>query len=343
MKIRRLKAHERPAWLELLDGWGLFDGWRGAVFFARPFEHDPTCSDEDVWVAEDEGALVSTLQIFPRRVDLRGAAVPMGGIGSVFTREVSRGAGIASALLHAAVSDMRDRGMEISLLFSGRLDFYARLGWRSWPITRELLRRGEAAPELPGDLVISPFDAARDLEEVAALHARARTSLDCVALREPQAWQTSLALAGNPAEEFLVARAEASGPVLAYLRAARLTAALTILEHGHADVDALAGLCAGLLGGRTPDPLASQDRPSPDLRGYAVLPFAADAELAAALERCGVTRQAVQDPTPMLLCLDAPALAKRLGLERVPGEQPHDLLRRALPPERFGYWPADRF
>jgi GNAT superfamily N-acetyltransferase len=343
MKIRRSRAEDRSAWLELLDGWGLLDGWRGGAFFARPFEHDASCSDNDVWVAEDAGELVSTLQIFPRLVSLRGSAVPMGGIGSVFTREASRGAGIASRLLEAAVADMRDRGMEISLLFTGRLDFYARLGWRSWPLSRELLRPGNGVPAAGSDLVVTPFDVARDLEGVAALHVHGLSTRECVALRDAAAWDASLALAGNPAEEFVVARSKEGGPVLAYLRAARLTAALSILEHGQTDVDALAALCAGLLGGRAPDALASPDRPSVDLRGYAVLPFAADAELAAALEHRGVTRQTVQDPTAMLFCLDAPALAKRLEVELAPGEPPDAFLRRVLPPESFGYWPADRF
>jgi hypothetical protein len=43
----------------------------------------------------------------------------------------------------------------------------------------------------------------------------------------------------------------------------------------------------------------------------------------------------------MLRCLDAAALARRLGL--APEADAEALLRRALPPERFCYWPADRF
>lgn len=340
MKIRRLQAEDRSAWLELLDGWDQLDGWRGSVFFGRPLEHDPGYRDEDVWIAERDGALLSTVQIFPRMVEIQGEAVPMGGIGTVFTKEAERGAGIASRLLEAAIGDMRERGMEISMLFTGRLDFYEKLGWRSWPLTRELLRppkeQGPAARFL-----VAPFEMQRDLDEVAALYSHA--TRDCVASRDASAWRASLALAGNPAEEFVVARAEETGSVLAYLRAARLTGALTILEHGHREVDALAQLCAGLLGGRSADPLASEQRPSVDLRGYAVLPFAAEPALAAALERVGVTRRAVQDPTSMLLCLNAPALAERLGARTQPDESPEALLRRVLPPGRLGYWPADRF
>jgi len=343
VKIRRLRAKERQAWLELLDGWELMDGWRGGVFFARPSQHDPAYSDDDVWVAEEAGCLVSTLQIFPRVVDVGSVAVPMGGIGSVFTREESRSEGVSSALLTRAIQDMRQRGMELSLLFTGRLSFYERLGWRSWPVARELLRPPEAGRAERNAFVVASFDADRDLAEVAALHARERGVRDCVARRETSDWSASLALAGNPVEEFAVVRARSGGPLLAYLRAARITSALTILEHAHRDVDALAWLCAVLLGAREPDALASAERPSVDLRGYAVLPFAADSELAAALERQGVSRQAVQDPTPMLLCLDAPALAKRLGVPLDAGEESEAFLRRVLPPERFGYWPADRF
>jgi GNAT superfamily N-acetyltransferase len=342
VKIRRLHAGEREQWLELLDGWALLDGWRGGVFFRRPIDHDPAYDDADVWVADDGGRLVSTVQIFPRLLDVGGAAVPLGGIGSVFTREQSRGRGVATALLERALADMRERGLELSLLFSGRLSFYERLGFRSWPVLRELLRPG-GPPAAAPHFVSGEFDPERDLEQVAELHARARARRLGVALRDAAAWQLSLALAGNPVEEFRVARARPGGAVLAYLRAARLNAALTVLEHGHADADALAALCAELLGAREPDPLACAERPSRDLRGFAVLPLAAEPELVAALERRGIARQAVRDPTPMLLCLDAPALARRLGTRLGREETPEALLARVLPPARFGYWPADRF
>ncbi|MBW1687500.1 MAG: hypothetical protein JRS35_20890, partial [Deltaproteobacteria bacterium] len=65
MRIRRLEQGEREEWLDLLDGWELLDGWRGRDYFRRPIEDDPSYEDANVWVAEEAGQLVCSVQIFP--------------------------------------------------------------------------------------------------------------------------------------------------------------------------------------------------------------------------------------------------------------------------------------
>jgi GNAT superfamily N-acetyltransferase len=343
VEIRRLFPGERERWLELLDGWQMADGWRGRDFFARPAGADPSYADANVWVAAEGSRLLASVQIFPRRLALDGREVPTGGIGSVFTRPERRGAGLASRLLERAVADMRSRGMELSLLFAARIPFYERLGWRSWPMRRELLRRaGEAGAEPPRAPGFTPaaFDPDRDQDDVRALHAQAAARRSGLACRDTAEWRASLALAGNPAEEFRLAR-DAGGALAAYLRAIRLNDTLVIAEFGEREPDALALLVDALLRPRARDALAPPQRESAAFRSYAVLPLLADPPLAAALEARGISRQPVADPTPMLRCLDAAALARRLGL--APEADAEALLRRALPPERFCYWPADRF
>ena len=66
MKIRTLGSGEREAVLELLDSWELPDGWRGRDFFRRYIEYDSAYRDDNFWVAEDRGRLVSCVQVFPR-------------------------------------------------------------------------------------------------------------------------------------------------------------------------------------------------------------------------------------------------------------------------------------
>lgn len=339
MEIRRLHEEERERWLELLDPWDVGDGWRGRDFFRRPLERDPSHRDSDIWVVDDRGELVSTAQIFPRTLRVAGCDVPTGGIGSVFTREDRRGSGVASGLLERCVADMRERGIELSLLFAVRIPFYERLGWRSWKVPRELLRPAAEAPAA-GSLS-SAFDAERDLAGVTALHAERSGGLSGPALRDAAGWQTSLRLAGNPHEEFRVAR-DAEG-VAAYVRAIRLNAALVVSEHAGRDPEAEAALLRGLLGARADDPLAAVERPSEALRQFAVLPGPAHAELARALEAAGVERTPVEDPTVMLRCLDSEALGQRIGQPPHAEEAADAHLRRVLPPERWLYWPSDRF
>jgi GNAT superfamily N-acetyltransferase len=345
VRIRRLEKGEREEWLDLLDGWELLDGWRGRDYFRRPIEDDPTYEDANVWVAEEAGRLVCSVQIFPRELIASGVRVPTGGIGTVYTRSDRRGAGIASALLERSVEEMRARGMEISLLFAARIPFYERLGWRSWPMRRALLRRNVEATPRPGasGLIIERFAPARDLDAVVALHAETAAGLAGAATRDAAAWWASLRLAGNPGEEFLVARADRARTLLAYARAIRLNEALTIAEHGLRDADALAALCEAILAPRVLDPLAPAEKPSAEFRSFAVLSVAADSALIAALERRGVVCSSIEDPTPMLRCLDAQVLARRLGLPPEQNSSSDALLRRVLPPDRFSYWLADRF
>ena len=340
--IRTLRSEEREAWLALLDGWELRDGWRGCDFFRRPIEHDPTFADENVWVAEQDGRLVACAQIFPRLLRLRGAAVPTGGIGSVFTRPEARAGGVASALLERSLTAMRERGMELSLLFAARHAFYGRLGWQLLPRPRPLLVRGEAAAP-PAGRGGEPFDRARDVKQVAALYAAYSAPFDGTVVRDAAMWHASLQLAGNPHEEFRVAR-DAAG-IAAYVRSFVLEGFFMAGEWARRPdaVEELADLVAGLLEPRTPDPLERSDRPSAELRKLLVAPTPADDELYDALRARGVEVRSFDERGAMLQCLDAEALARRLGEPRRPGEGPAAFLRRLVPAERFCFWPSDRF
>ena len=102
-----------------------------------------------LWVARDEGKPIACVQIFPRRIRLLGHAIPMGGVGSVFTHPERRGEGIASELLGRAAAAMRESGMELSILFSNLHDFYGNWGWRPQKMQRSLLRKNEGGAPRP--------------------------------------------------------------------------------------------------------------------------------------------------------------------------------------------------
>jgi predicted N-acetyltransferase YhbS len=343
MQIRTLRRSERERLLELLDPWPLPDGWRGRDFFRRYVEDDPTFEDENVLVAEEAGELVSCVQVFPRPVNLLGRAVPMGGIGSVFTRAERRRAGLARRLLELALERMHARGILVSLLF-GDERIYSVLGWRAWA-ARALLavREAEAARAPAPAIEIRAFDRARDLAAVREIHAGYSGRLDGTVVRDDRLWEASLRVAGNPHEEFLVAL-RAGAPV-AYARAVVLHSFLVVSELGRTDAggEALAALVDRMLSPRPEDPLARPGRPSAELRRVAALPWVPDAELHAALAARALSLRTVENPSVMWRCLDAPALARRLDLELLPGEDGEGLLRRVLPAERFTWWTSDRF
>lgn len=357
MEIRTLARGEREALLELLDGWALPDGWRGRDFFRRYVERDPTFADENVWVAAEGGRLLSCLQIFPRPLRVAGTDVPAGGIGSVFTRDDARRRGLAERLLERACDAMRERGLPITILF-GVQPLYRRQGYEFWQAHAALLLRAppQARPEPaapsacgsapPGGPAVAPFEAGRDLAAVRALHADYSGLLPGTVARDERLWAHSLANAGNPDEEFLVARA--GGELVAYARAAVLSGVLNLMEFACTPgfEAALAGLVARIASERAVDPFAARaGKTSADVRRFLVSAplqrFAPD--LAVALVGAGFELREVPLRSCMLRCLDAAALAARVGVRPAPGEAPNAYLARLLPGDALAFWAADRF
>ncbi len=344
MLVRPLRRQEREPLLDLLDDWQQDDGRRGREFFGRYFDEDPE-PERNVLVAEEAGALVSCVQIFPQRMRVAGIPVTMGGIGTVWTAPAERGRGIASEVLRAVADELRARETRISLLYSTRASFYARAGWERWPVHRWLLRRGEArAAEVssPG-FQIEPFDRARDLEDVRALHDAWSGQRDGTAVRDARAWESSLRVAGNPLEEFLVARRD--GRVLAYLRSIAMRGVLVISEFGRAPdgVGALVALLDDQLIPRSRDPLVVATQSSAELRRFAVMTPPHDPPLERALGERALAPTPVPDESMMFQCIDAPGLARDLGVPPAPDLEPNAFLRTLLPAERLVVWPADRF
>jgi GNAT superfamily N-acetyltransferase len=325
MELRTLRRSEREPLLDLLDHWEMPDGWKGRDFFRRYLEDDPSFVDENVWVAVDAGRLVSCVQIFPRPLLIRGRAVPTGGIGSVFTLPDYRRGGIAAALLDRTVEAMSASGCELSLLFAARIPWYTRLGWSSWVVSRTLLERSDSSPKDSG-VEILPFAPARDLAEVKTIYEHYSGSLDGAVVRDESLWKASLANAGNPEEDFRVARG--GEEALAYCRTTVLGGFPIVTEFGHGagGAAALADLFAEMV-----------DRHA--VAGNLHL----DPELERALDGRGFSRTAVEDPTGMLRCIDTAALARRLEVEPPEGGDPGSFLEAVLPAEGFGFWTADRF
>jgi len=350
--VRPLRDGEQTALLDLAGLWPPLDDWPMRDLFARYVEDDPDFDVRDVWVAEEGRKLLSCAQIFPRHLLMHGRSVPVGGIGTVFTHPDHRGAGLSSAVMRAATEDVSNRGMELGLLFAGPVAFYEQLGWHSWPVRRPLLRlpQGGAGGAALGRS--EPFEAARDLAEVQAIHREYSQLRDGTCVRDRRRWWTNLRHAGNPGEDFRVVRA--NGRVAAYLRAVCLSRFLVLMEWGRAEdaASALADLFVAALTPRDDDPLAPKGRPSPEFRSVASAPPLFDAPLEQALADRGVGSVSSEDRGSMFFVAHPGALAHRFGepfrprdrgdLE-APGEAELRLLRRILPPERFAFWPADRF
>ncbi len=338
-RLRVLRVDEIEALLDLLDGWPFPDGQSGRDFFRRYTELDPAFEPRNVWVAERAGELVSCVQIFPRRVRIGGEVLPMGGIGSVFTRPDARRRGVAGALVERAIAAMGESGMLLSYLLAERLRWYGQYGYRPWSRGWRTLHwlagaRAEAAN-------IRRYDAEQDRNDVERLwrlyaEGAGGAPLDGIVDRgAPEDWQASYRLAGTPEEDIWIA--DGGTQATAYLRVADFNGLPRVLEWGREGdgVRALYELLAAALAGRNVESIR--------------LPLIRDEALERLLAAAGAridTRPAWDEVPPgagppatwMVRCLDDEALAGRLGIANE-----DDILARCLPPERFAFWEADRF
>ncbi len=329
-RLRAIAAEERAAVLDLLGGW--FDDSeaperaRARAFFARYIEHDPTFRDALCFVAERDGRLLSTLQVFRKRVGLgAGVTLEVAAVGNVYTAPAERGAGIASRLLDHALAQLPAHGFDASLLFASRLDFYARLGWVSHPRQLDFISAG-TAPPVPAD--VEWFDSERHLDGVIAVYDAYSGGVPGATLRDRAYWTGQLRYAGNPAERAVVARE--AGRVVAYARATTLYDVQVVIEHGAlpGQTERLADCIAHLHAGAAPAP-------------GTLLQLAPDTRLAVVLATRGLVPAPIMDSAWMWRILDPRRLADRLGV--APAALSPAVFAERLPPGRSRYWIADRF
>ncbi len=317
-EMRPMRAGEEEPLLDLLEGaFGL-----GGIF-QRYMDRDPLLRPEDTLLALDDHGPISCVQIFSKRIRLRGETVALGGIGSVATADNYRKQGLASELLSRAIREMEQRDMALALLFTGLFDFYQRLGFRSVPQARRLLHRPRPPTEPALELSVRPFQRA-DLEAISALYESYSATFEVCTVRDASYWQGQLGYAGTPDEDFRLV--ERGGRVVAYARCIELEGARVAMEFARSEC-AAPELAALLLA------LTPEDRPL-------VCPQAPDPELDQALAGTGARLETVADPTLFWRVLDRPSLAR---LAQLPTADDEELLAALVGGSRALYWPSDRF
>jgi GNAT superfamily N-acetyltransferase len=322
LELRTIRSGERDVVLDLLYQW-LGD----RELFARYFQHDPTFRDDLCFVAVDNGQIVSTLQVFRKRVRLHGAIAEVAGVGNVFTAAAYRERGISSALINTALAAMERHRFDLSLLFAVRLGFYGRLGWSSH--VRYLVFIEPSAVSDEGPFQIEPF-VSSDLDAVATIYDQYSGGLDGSTVRDRDYWRGQLQYAGNPREDFLVARA--GGEIVAYARGTPLFDFYVVMEHGCAPgaEDALTQLMCRLHGREAAAYPGT-------LTQLAIAPGIQER-----LRARGLALRAVEDVFWMWRIVSPERLAGKVGLSADALER-DDVFSMLLPPERSVYWIADRF
>jgi predicted N-acetyltransferase YhbS len=321
--FRSIEPSERDQVLDLLAEW-----YGDRDFFARYLEHDPTFSPDLCFVAEHEGRLVSTFQVFRKRVRVGATALDVAGVGNVFTSEAYRGRGIASELLRYGLGRLRDRDFDVSLLFAVRLAFYGQLGYRSHLRYLVFLAPGAAA-QPSRRYTVRPF-APEDLPSVQGIYNVYSGRFPGTTLRDELYWRAQLRYAGNPNEQFLVATVDSQ--VVAYARATNLWDFYVVMEHGY-----LPGHDQALV-----ELLVTHYHHGIQAYPGVISQLAVEPRILAALEAQGIKCTRIDDVFWMWRVVDPDRLAGKLGVSRdeVLAE---DVWATLLPPESSVYWISDRF
>jgi hypothetical protein len=129
-------------------------------------------------------------------------------------------------------------GFEVSLLFADRLTFYNQFGWRE--IERKFsLLTGAATIDAPDRFVIDSFEAARDLNEIVAIHRGYSGRFNVTAVRDDSAWRGNLKFAGNQplhpgegSEEYFVVCRDGER-IAAYARVTGFHGVTMVMEYGY--------------------------------------------------------------------------------------------------------------
>jgi len=319
MQIRPMRPGEREIVLELLEA-----AFERREPFVSYLDHDPLFRPGNFLLALDGDRPVSAVQVFEKRIRLRGQVVTLGGIGSVATHPEYRRRGLAARLMTLQAEAMRARGMSIGLLFTGLRSFYEALGWVQMPMPVLAIQTTPAPLAAPTDLGMRSFEA-RDLPEIRRIYAEYCEAISGSTVRDAAYWEGQLRYAGSPEECFRLA--ERDGRIVAYARSMVLAGIRHAMEYAcrRGESDALAALLLQLC--------------PPDAALFCRL--APDPALRESLERAQVPLARFEDPSPMWRVLDASTLSRIAGLSEVPGDG--ELLATLLGEPAGIYWLSDRF
>jgi len=137
-------------------------------------------NDRRAQVAELDGRPVGFIRVREYQQYFGGAAVPMGGVASVAVAPHVRRRGVASALLAAAIADMREHGEVISALYQSAIPVYRLSGWENVGV----YERAQVGPQdfatLPrpaGDVPVRLADKA-DLPAIHAAYTAVASTVD---------------------------------------------------------------------------------------------------------------------------------------------------------------------
>ncbi len=210
IEIRALEPREREECLALW--WTVFPNAGAPRYFERYFGGDAEWLPYYTQIAVEDGRLVSAVHICKRTVALGESRLTLGGIANVATLPEYRGRGLNSQCLKAAIAVMQADAMDVSLLFTGIPEYYARQGFAAWPLPRVTGRLRASSAGAAG-LMVRPA-AERDRAAIGAIYTDYNCARPLAVERSAAYWRDWLAVTPERlAANWLVAERNSGTPV----------------------------------------------------------------------------------------------------------------------------------
>ena len=127
MTLRGYREEDRRSIARLASGalGGSVEGWEK---YYDP-EKNPRLDPEQVYIVEEDGEIRAAAAVVPLEVFVEGEPVPMGGIAAVATHAAYRRRRYAGKLMRAALPEMREWSIHLSMLHPSAHPFHRRYGW----------------------------------------------------------------------------------------------------------------------------------------------------------------------------------------------------------------------
>ena len=153
---------------------------------------NPRLDLEQVHVIEEDGEVRASTTVFPLESFVEGEPRPMGGVHAVMAHPAYRRRGYAGKLMRAALRDMRERDISLSLLSPFAHAFYRMFGYE---LATEAIKYMLKPADLPTSQEQSHLRAYReeDLSSLMPLYEAEAKRHTLSVLRSEEHWKKSLA------------------------------------------------------------------------------------------------------------------------------------------------------
>ncbi|MCX8106725.1 MAG: GNAT family N-acetyltransferase [Ignavibacterium album] len=193
-------------------------------YFERHVLKDKTLSPEDTRILLLNDEIISSVQVFPRKMYLKSETIEFCGIGNVATLPEKRRLGYAELVMKDAIDYMNKLNARFSLLTTTINKYYEKFGYRT--LTRELYTIDDVMPS--DQKGIRTFSFNNDFEKVIHIYECYNQNSIGPICRDNNYWISQFDFCGEDAELFLIS--ETDNEIKAYIRAVKETDKIKLLE-----------------------------------------------------------------------------------------------------------------